>query len=358
MTGVQTCALPISFVETLVPIAHDTAWAKSFDLNAAVRYADYNLSGGVTTWKGGLVYQPIEGLRLRGTRSRDIRAGNLNELFAAGTSTQPSVSDPFRNNVVTTTIASTRGNPDLLPEEADTTTFGFTYQPSWLQGAGLSVDWYDIQIDGAITALPFQTIVDQCFEGNAGLCDLITRDANGVIVFIEGRTLNAALLETSGIDFEVTYQRPVGPGNLGLRLLGTYSEELVTTVVGGVPRDNGGEIGFPPWKATAVVKYDSGPLAFFLQERYIGESTINNTFTELDIDDNDVPSVLYTDLTAHYRPGGSGKLEFFGTVNNLFDERPPHEVGHFFVIATRVTGNATPYDVVGRAFTLGFTWRP
>src|SRR5690606_18033648 len=66
------------FAETLLPLAEDRPLARSLDLNAAVRLTDYEVSGTVTTWKGGLTYEPADGLRIRATRSRDIRAPNLN----------------------------------------------------------------------------------------------------------------------------------------------------------------------------------------------------------------------------------------------------------------------------------------
>jgi outer membrane receptor protein involved in Fe transport len=304
------------------------------------------------------VYQPVEGLRFRATQSRDIRAGNLNELFRAGTSTQPSVSDPFRNNEVTTTIASTAGNPLLDPEEADTTTVGFTYQPDWLNGLGLSVDWYHIKIDGAITSLPFQTIVDQCFEGNQSLCDLITRDPAGIIVFIEGKTQNAAFLETSGFDVEANYALPVWDGDLSLRLLASHSRERITTVTGSPPRDNGGEIGNPGWKATFTMDYERGPLSLYLRERFIGSMKINNTWGPADVDDNHVPAVFYTDLTGRLKLGSQEKWELVVSINNLFDKEAPRETGNWFIIGSRVQSGTGLYDLVGRAYTLGFRFNP
>ncbi len=72
------------FVETLIPLAADAAWAKSLDFNAAVRETDYSTSGAVTTWKAGFTYKPINDVMFRVTRSRDIRAPNMSELFNAG----------------------------------------------------------------------------------------------------------------------------------------------------------------------------------------------------------------------------------------------------------------------------------
>ncbi len=41
------------FIETVVPLAKDAAWAQAFDLNASARFTSYSTSGYVTTWKVG-----------------------------------------------------------------------------------------------------------------------------------------------------------------------------------------------------------------------------------------------------------------------------------------------------------------
>src|SRR5690606_14554753 len=106
------------YLETLIPIANDVSWARMMDFNAAVRFTDYSISGNVTTWKAGITYSPTNDLRFRITRSRDIRAPNLGELFAAGQCGQSvSVLDPFNNNApLPTHLGCTVGNLDLKPE--------------------------------------------------------------------------------------------------------------------------------------------------------------------------------------------------------------------------------------------------
>src|SRR5262249_12814356 len=69
------------YLETLVPLAKALPWVAGLDLNAAVRATDYSLAGNVTTWRVGLDYRMTDELRFRATRSRDIRAPNLDELF-------------------------------------------------------------------------------------------------------------------------------------------------------------------------------------------------------------------------------------------------------------------------------------
>src|SRR5262249_19852183 len=72
-----------AFVETTLPFL-DSASAGKATLNLAGRYTDYSTSGTVYTWKVGSTWRtPYEPLRLRAVFSRDVRAPNLSELFAA-----------------------------------------------------------------------------------------------------------------------------------------------------------------------------------------------------------------------------------------------------------------------------------
>ncbi len=66
------------YVETVVPLL------KGLDFNGAARYTSYSTSGQVETWKAGLTYKPIDDITFRATKSRDIRAPNLSEMFSTG----------------------------------------------------------------------------------------------------------------------------------------------------------------------------------------------------------------------------------------------------------------------------------
>ena len=67
-----------AYLETVVPLGF------GLEFNGAVRATDYSTSGYVTTWRLGAHLAADPDFRLRVTRSRDIRAPNLNELFQAG----------------------------------------------------------------------------------------------------------------------------------------------------------------------------------------------------------------------------------------------------------------------------------
>lgn len=121
--------------------------------------------------------------------------------------------------------------------------------------------------------------------------------------------------------------------------------------------DNGqSAAGSPHWQGTFSAQAEHGPLSLFVQERYIGGGTLDNTFTPSDININRVPAVWYTDLTLRLRvPTVSRSAEFFLTVNNLFDRDPP--IDPRFANFGTVPTNRSLYDVVGRQFTSGIRFR-
>src|SRR5690606_36699675 len=140
-------------------------FAEAVDLSLAVRSTDYSSSGEVTTWKVGATWEVNSDLRFRASQSRDIRAGNLGELFTPTAVSLVPVSDP-RDTISRITQQVTRGNPNVQPEEGDTFTFGFVYSPSFIDGLQLAVDYYDIELKGQIGQLSSQEIVNQCFLNN------------------------------------------------------------------------------------------------------------------------------------------------------------------------------------------------
>jgi iron complex outermembrane recepter protein len=349
------------FGETIVPLAENAPFAEHLDVSAAVRYMNYSGSGGIFAWKGGVDWQVIDQLRLRATRSRDVRAGTLSERFDYS-GTGSNVFDPFvagRPNYAITAIRA--GNPDVDPEKADTTTFGFVYQPAWLDGFSMSIDYYDIKIADAISSLGAQNIVDQCFAGAASLCALITRDPNtGLIDQVNNTFLNVAEARSNGVDMEASYRRPIewfgGGESLAVRAFATFTNELSTTNAGAPKVDRVGQTGLiggaPRWQANLAVNYTRGPLSLVAQERFIGHGTYNSTYTAADIDDNSVGSAAYTNLRLSYDIAPySTDMTLYANVTNLFNEDPPNAASWGFMGSSYT--NESLFDVLGRRYSLG-----
>lgn len=352
-----------AYVETIVPLLKDMPFAKTLDVNGAVRRTDYSSSGMVTTWKGGLTWEPTADFRLRGTRSRDIRAPNLVELYTPAAPSLPVPAD-LRKGVPPITNAAgvtVGGNPNLKPEIANTSTFGVVFQPTYLKRLSVSADYYQIGIKGAITATSPQNVVTNCllggvYSGNA-YCSLISfanNDVvNGQITGVQGTTANVAEFRTRGVDMQLSYRQPLGEwssaldGTLGINIQGTRVLEYRTSTdvsalypeginrAGQTGAGFGGPAGLPKWMWTTALDYKWKRLSLNGQVRYISRSHQNNGFVGPDeagfnpaavnsVNNNMVPSYTLVNVGASYDFGGdSGRRELYVTVNNLLDRDPP-----------------------------------
>jgi outer membrane receptor protein involved in Fe transport len=354
------------YLEANVPLARDMAFANLLELNGAIRYADYSTSGGVTTWKVGTIWEPTASVRLRATKSRDIRAPNVLELFSAGSVSPGRVTDK-PSNIDALPSVRTGGNLDLVPEVADTWTAGIVLTPDFIPNLRVSADWFDIKIDGAITSLAPQLIIDRCFQGAANLCDLITRDAAGVITFINAPLLNLNSFVTRGLDLEAAYRLDLGGTSaLDFRLLGTYVKDLISTdAAGSIDRagqtgaQSLGAQGLPKWTLNGNVVYNSGPVTLSLEGRYIPRGVYDKTLVgpqdagydpqlPNSIDDNRVGGRFYTNVGFQFRvPHRTHAFEFYGAIQNLFDKDPP--IAPWNGIGT----NGVMFDTIGRSFRVG-----
>ena len=349
-----------AFTEFNLPLLKDLPFAALLETDLAYRYATYTGSGAISSWKYGLSWQIWDSFRVRATKSRDVRAANIRERFDA-TAGGANVRDPLNNGVqVNGATSFTGGNPAVDPEEADTITFGAVWQPSgFLQGFSASVDWYDIDINGALGQLPQQTIVDRCAAGDAALCRFVTRDANNQIVRLDILFLNLANQRIRGVDGELQYSRPIalfgGAERLGVRLYANRITEN-SQQFPGQARDFL-SLEQPKWRLTSNVVYQNGPFRGFVQGRWIDNRTLNRLFntglaTAQTVDDNEVGSVFYTDLNLSFEKPWNGRtLRFFGNVTNLLDHAPPQTPT---TVGTGGTGQPSlQYDTIGRTYTVG-----
>jgi len=350
------------FVETLFPLVRGVPLVQSLDFNGAFRWADYSGSGGIPAWKLGLDWQVIDSLRLRGTLSRDVRAGTLSERFDYS-GTGATVDDPVLTALAPYTITSIRGgNPNIDPEKADTLTFGFVLSPTWLPGFNFSADYYDIKINDAIAQLSVQQIADQCFAGATQLCDRITRNpTTGLITSINNTYLNVAQARATGIDMEASYRRPItlfgGDESIGVRAFATWVNEQSQTNLGAATVDRAGQTGVgggaPRWQANVALNYQRGPMTVFLQERYIASGIYNVLYDSTQIDDNVVGGVFLTNVRVGFDLGDTpGKYQVYANVTNLFDRAPPLAPNFGFNGSTHT--NESLFDVLGRRYTVGF----
>ena len=367
------------YLETVVPLAKDADWADSFELNGAVRATDYSQSGFVATWKIGTVYSPSPDVRFRVTRSRDIRAPNLNEYFAGGTSNTNTVIDRFNNNQPVSYQGFNQGNPNVQPEKADAIGIGAVYSPSFIPGLTASVDYFDVKIKDAIGNVSAQTIVDYCFEGNAAFCAAITRGPNAsgvqVITRILIQPFNLALQQVKGFDLESTYRFDLADvidgweGDVTLRgmasrVLKDYIDNTVNP-----PEERAGAEN-PKWRYSVSLNYDLQPFTANLTARgrsrgkwdddwieCTAQCPISNV-TNITINQNLREGTFYMDYSMNYELAPEDidwKATAFLNIRNIFNTDParqwPGPAGNSFRSILAECGNGS--DCNGRTFRVG-----
>ncbi|MGE6692445.1 TonB-dependent receptor domain-containing protein [Sphingobium limneticum] len=355
------------YVEVDLPIFDSQSIGRA-NLNAAGRGTHYSTSGTVWTWKvGGTWDTPLSGLRLRAVTSRDVRAPNLSELFAAPTvTTLPNFNDPFRNQAVQV-FQNVVGNTNLRPEVARNTELGVVLaRPEWLPGLSLSFDYYNIKLSGVVSSLSADQIVRFCFEGNQAFCGGFQLDGAQGTNFVNVQPFNLASWKTSGFDIEASYQwqQPLGlPGSFTVRALGTHIQKFVVSagIAGVDPVDQAGANNgaTPDWKWLAVQTYDSGRLTLTVQERWFSDGTFGNQYVVCQtscpvstgnhptIDRNKMKGAFYVDVGATFKL--NDQLSIYGKVDNLFDKDPVASPQ----TNTGLDVNPALYDTLGRIYRAG-----
>lgn len=349
-------------MELEAPIVRDLSFAQDVTLNGAVRYTDYDTSGAVTTWKVGGDWVVNDSLRFRATRSRDIRAPNLNDLFAPRL-INPAGATDVHTGIVGQSKFITDPNPNLQPEEADTLTVGMVLRPTSIPRFSLSLDYYDIEIGNAIVNIQGQNITIQniceASNGTSSFCALIERPlpfsdrsaANFATAFYS-RPENAQTLTTKGVDIEANYSFDLWGGTLSTRVFAAYQPELITVQFEGQkPQDAAGAAGLPEWRVTTFLKYEIGNWSFDARNRW-NSSTRFNSDESLVYENDHLPSYHTTNVTVSY---DLNNTNLFFTVSNVFDRQPtPYgAVGGPSGVPGLFGGFLPGEDTIGRFFTVG-----
>jgi iron complex outermembrane receptor protein len=346
-----------AFFELAVPLLSDLPFAEQVDLSAAMRYFDYSTFGDDSTWKLGLTWRMNDEIMFRGGRSTAFRAPTVSELFGGKSPSFEQVQHP--SSTQEQAEVTVGGNPLLTPEEADIMTVGVVLEPSFVEGLSLTVDYYDIDIENAISSVDNSYVANQCLDAtgqliNSGtaLCQAsnIAIDGTGRITFDNGLQ-NLGGQATSGYDINVAY---VFEG-LGLNWRAGLDTSILTKFE---ESDQDGDVidfkGFitagagayaelksnlnltasaDDWGLTYELRYIDGMTSF------LGKCTDNPSSCYAPT----VDSIMYHDLSGYYDLTNNVTLS--AGVNNLLDETPPYYTGSN-------DSNTDPYtyDVMGRYF--------
>lgn len=357
-----------------------------------------------SAYKLALDLTPVRGLRLRGSHQRAVRAPNIVDLFGppffyefaedpcAGVTPKATLEQCQRTGVLPSQYgqilanpsapdfggynAHGGGNPFLEPETATTRTFGVVLEPRFLRGFNATVDWFDIELKGAVAQIGGTLIMQSCLAtGDPIFCERIHRDAEGSLWlseegFVDDRNANIGSFKVRGLDIGASYSREIGRlGNANLHFLGTRLLKWQRHAGGlSTPTSCTGLYGFPcgmpqpRWRHLARLTWESsfGP-SLSLHWRHIGKAKLASITYRPDLLFNPRDEVLssenYFDLSGLFRIRRGYVLRF--GVNNIFDRQPPIIAGTNTPACPGqdCNGNTFPqlYDPLGRFFFAGAT---
>jgi len=387
-----------AFAEVQIPVLAGMRFTEELTLDAAVRLADYSTFGSTTTYKVGGVWAPVTDYRLRANYSVANRVPNLFELFSPeqGQNFRPadpcdvsqlkSAPDPALRqancvayltgkNVAQSNIFDASGaykfvdplsagfpgvvggNPNLLPEEATTKTVGIVMQPRQIDRLTISVDYWDIVIDDAISEISSQNIVNSCFDAasiNNPFCDLIDRNSvttsaqSGGFTFLRQTQLNFGQAQATGVDVNINYGFDIG--NYLIRVGGAVTKQLTLEFT--EPARTGevakvdytlGETRKPEWAGQLTLGVATGPLSINWKTQYLSEQTLGNAPIETVIKNYGTAGItdefFSHDISGSYEY--SDTIRLYGGIGNVTNEKP------------FITERSYPVSPVGRSYYLG-----
>ncbi|MET0280334.1 MAG: TonB-dependent receptor [Steroidobacteraceae bacterium] len=404
--------------ELLIPLLRGLPLVQNLELNTAYRFSDYNNAGSTDTYKADISWQIVDALRMRGGYQRAVRAPNVVEQFGPPTLVFDSAVDACQSNVTASyaNIASNAnrtqvqtlcrtlmgtgappildpvndprglntylgsnsgalnsypsGNATVKPEKADTITAGLVFSPSWDLPANArftsSLDFYDIDIKGAIGYVNANLTYQLCFNANG--TSNPTYDAANVYCQSIGRSqvvgslavptgvfstyLNQGSISTRGVDLQGSVKFDVGPGTAGVSTVINYLDSFKRRVGPGAPLLDyvGFAGGYYEYKTFTTFSYQWAALDGGVRWRHlpsvkpqdylVAPCSATRCFADTEAYDT-------FDAYASYKL--SEHLSLRGGVDNLLDKDPP--------VTRGIAGSTDPqnYDIIGRRYYFAVT---
>jgi len=413
------------FAEVHVPLIEDRRFVDNLAIEGAYRWADYSHSGTASAWKVGGEYNPIEDFKFRLTYALAVRAPNIFEFGqpftpgldnsngdpcaafneATGNTTVDTFTrdlcvdtgvDPSQfaetapgSGIWTTSVpdviagqinAFSGGNPSLKEEEARSLTIGGVWQPSFLEGLTLQIDWFRVKIKDAISNIDADNILSFCYlpannptgDENAFACQFVLRNTlTGGLVgnpnfgLIETEQ-NISDIKAQGVDFQLDYALDLG--NAGNIDIGWMATKLIKTddtpFVGAATNKCKGKYGpvcnspNPSVKWVQRSTWYIGDFNLGYRWRYIHGTEFEDQANCFTGSSNycKINDTHYFDFVLGWTPTGVEMLEGFTFqvgLENAFDEDPPI-VGQEAGPTDQNSNNTFPgtYDSVGRSLTV------
>jgi len=371
------------YVELVAPILKDATLAKSLDVEAAYRLADYTYAGENSSWKFGTNWAIDDNVRLRTIYSKTVRAPQLTELFRpeevrftryidpCDSEEVKLASDPglraancaalglpadFASEMRITggSDVTIQGNKDLNVETAYTLTAGFVVTPVAIENLSISIDYFDIDLEKGIAKFGAEENAKKCVDSDSidnVFCAEVTRKADGNISNINDTYVNANKMRRRGVDIQSYYQYDFDDfGKVDLNLYATRLLESSFTesdLAGAETEEWAGVDEDPKWRSSLALTYHLDDLSVAWQTNYSESVLYDREVTAEDYEVYRIPSSTLHNLRVTYR-FNAGTDVYFG-INNIADKD--------WLGVPGASRGKYPYPITGRSFYAGLNFR-
>ena len=393
------------FGELVAPVT------KQVELDAALRYDHYNISGGKASPKVGFKYTPMQEIAFRGTWGKGFRApspaenGQAGQTFFAGTFSdpilcpdgQPATIGNFPSACAFPIASIQATTPTLKAETSTSWTLGLIFEP--IKNVSFSLDYYNINIkDQIITDTTTNIVRGTNFAAIPQVIDAAGNTALVVppvapIAYQQAGYINANQTQTSGVDLGARYlTRFEDVGTFKTEFMWSYIINYDMTIDGvkyklagthgpfvvsgdtGTPRSRiqwANTLARNGWSTTLTMNYiagydvtdpssgmpdclsglrDSAGAASVAFAGVLGNDIIPNQSM------CNVPSFTTWDLYGSYSINKNFSIH--GSITNLFDRKFPQDWSTYGGSNAYVPYNPSLHSAgaIGRFFNIGLTY--
>ena len=236
------------YAEALVPLFGGDFRLPGFhrlDLSAALRTERYSDFGKTTNPRLGVTWEPVEGVRLRGTYGTSFRAPSFDNLRQDPGTTLLfafQIPDPASPTGQSNILVRRGNDPDLRPEKATTWSLGADLEPHVLPGFRASTTYYKIDYRGRITSpaanlfnflvnrSTYQAIITDnpspgtidAFYASPFFINPLGIAPETITAIVDARLQNLSVVRQSGLDADIRYAFDAFGGEAEIGASGSY----------------------------------------------------------------------------------------------------------------------------------------
>jgi iron complex outermembrane receptor protein len=376
------------YIELFAPLLKDLPGVHALNVDVGVRHSGYSLFGNTTKSEFKLEYRPVKDVLIRGTWAQVFRVPTITDLFASPVNTSVTFNDPCQSLTSAALAANPNlalackgvapdtnfkepngqitglnlAGPTLKPETGTVKTAGIVFDPSFLPGFSIDIDYWKYDLTNVITLLDSNYSINQCVAtGSPYFCGLVNRYTSGpqsgqVLVFTNPTT-NLGSLSTDGVDLSIHYQirnTPVGQFNFSADITDTMSY-LSVAAPGAAPQQVAGTFNkqfgnYAKYRGLASMAWSGFGAEALISAQYIHHLNVTDpsvSGVEADFTTPFPPlyigSVVYWNASIGYNFPTKTKVLFSG--QNLFDKQPPI---FYQNNVTNANTDVSTYDTLGR----------